>query len=92
MSHKLVLPISVDLHAGIQLLYPQCREAEHSWPPDPVFTESNWPLGTPAAQFYLRESTGVDAAVLGAGCAVTALSIVLALGSHFAWEKRKKMD
>lgn len=46
--------------------------AAHGWPADPAWAESDWPLGVPDLQLYLREAPRVEAALLAAGSLVTA--------------------
>lgn len=67
-----------------------CRDRQYGWPPDPVWTESNWPLGTPALTLFLREAPGTEWALLGAGLAVTAASVAGALWVQWAHQRKLK--
>lgn len=66
--------------------------ARYGWPDDPVWVESNWPSSTPSLELFLKESSAVDYAVLGAGLATTVASVVVAGAVQFAWNKRMKQD
>lgn len=66
-----------------------CRDQQYGWPPDPMWTESNWP-GTPALTLYLKEASGTEWALLGAGLAVTAASLAVALGVQYAHQRKLK--
>lgn len=52
------------------------REKHGGWPEDPVWAESNWQADTPRILIYLREQAGTQYAVLVAGCAVTAATLL----------------
>lgn len=67
-----------------------CRERQYGWPPDPVWTESNWPSGTPALTLFLREASGTEWALLGAGLAVFAASVAVALWVQWAHHRKLK--
>lgn len=64
-------------------------EAAGGWPPDPVWTESNWPYTTPSLTFYLREDPATGWALLGAGLAVTLASLAAAAGAQASWERHR---
>jgi nicastrin len=64
----------------------------YGWPEDPMWTESNWPTGTPFLELFLKESSSVDYAVLGAGLAVGVASVVVSGAVQMAWNKRLKQD
>lgn len=64
--------------------------ARHAWPPDPTWAESDWPLGVPAVQLYLRESPHVEAAVLAAGVVVTAAAAAASLAARCAFHRHHK--
>ncbi|DBA69331.1 TPA: hypothetical protein ACH3X2_012908 [Trebouxia sp. C0005] len=49
-------------------------EQLHGWPPDPMWTESNWPPGQPSFQLFQKESKAAATATLAAG-------VIAALGS-----------
>ncbi|DBA90918.1 TPA: hypothetical protein ACH3X1_016125 [Trebouxia sp. C0004] len=49
-------------------------EQLHGWPPDPMWTESNWPPGQPSLQIFQKESKAAATAALAAG-------VIAALGS-----------
>eukprot|EP00887_Chlorella_sp_A99_P003619 scaffold7.g3619.t1 len=65
-------------------------EAAAGWPPDPVWTESNWPNETPSLVLYLQEDPATDWAVFAAGCAATAASLAAALGVQAAWSRQRR--
>lgn len=67
-------------------------EREYGWPPDPLWTESNWPFSTPHLELLLREASGVDWGVMVAGSCLTAVAGVVALATHAAFEKRLKQS
>ncbi|PRW57704.1 nicastrin isoform X2 isoform A [Chlorella sorokiniana] len=64
-------------------------EQQYGWPPDPMWMESNWPLGTPALTLYLKEAPATGWALLASGLAVTAASIAVTLGIQ--WAHRRKL-
>lgn len=66
--------------------------ARYGWPDDPMWVESNWPASTPFLELFLKESSAVDYAVLGAGLVVMAVSAGVALAVQFGWNKRMKQD
>lgn len=68
------------------------RERQYSWPPDPVWTESNWPTGTPALTLYLREAPATEWALLGAGLAVATASLTVTLGVAWAYSRKLKQQ
>jgi len=68
------------------------REEQHDWPADPMWTESNWPSGTPRLVMYLQEGPGVENALLAAGLTVTVVTALATLMLQWAWEKRLKRD
>jgi hypothetical protein len=55
-----------------------------------MWTESDWPLGVPALQLYLKEPVSNDVAVLVAGVLVTVAAIVASVMSKAALEKHLK--
>jgi hypothetical protein len=57
-----------------------------------MWTESNWPNSSPYLELFLKESSAVDYAVLGAGLAVMVVSVVVAGAVQFTWNKRMKQD
>lgn len=63
---------------------------QHSWPPDPMWAESDWPVGVPDLQLYLRESETVKLAVLIAGLSVTAVVTLSSLAAKSAFHKHHK--
>jgi len=65
---------------------------QYAWPPDPMWTESDWPLGVPALQLYLLEARSVDIAVLIAGLLVTAAVAAASYASKVAFEKHMKVN
>ena len=60
---------------------------QHSWPPDPMWAESDWPLGIPDLQLYLHESPAVENALLVAGFLVTAAVGVASYAARLAFAK-----
>jgi nicastrin len=67
-------------------------EAALGFPRDPLWTESNWPDGTPRALLFLQEAPTAEAAVLAAGVVVTAAAVAVALALRLAWARRLKRD
>jgi nicastrin len=67
-------------------------EAALGFPRDPLWTESNWPAGTPRALLFLQEAPAAEAAVLAAGVVVTAAAASVALALRLAWARRLKRD
>jgi hypothetical protein len=57
-----------------------------------MWVESNWPSSTPSLELFLKESSAVDYAVLGAGLAVMVVSVLVAVAVQLAWNKRIKQD
>ena len=55
-----------------------------------MWVESDWPLGVPALQLYLKEPVSNDIAVLVAGVGVTVASIVASMMTKAALEKHLK--
>lgn len=68
------------------------RERQYSWPPDPLWTESNWPFGQPHLELFLKEVAGTDWAVLVAGLAVSTVAAAGVLATHAAYGKRLKQS
>ena len=46
------------------------------WPEDPVWSESNWPSGTPGVRLYQQEPMSTQFAVLAAGFGVTSATVL----------------
>lgn len=67
-------------------------EEEHGWPMDPMWVESNWPLGIPSVTLFLKEDDDVNTVVLGVGIAVVIGSVIVALALTGAYRKRLKED
>eukprot|EP00878_Enallax_costatus_P016016 GHUV01016792.1.p1 GENE.GHUV01016792.1~~GHUV01016792.1.p1 ORF type:complete len:668 (+),score=142.24 GHUV01016792.1:770-2773(+) len=63
---------------------------QYNWPPDPVWAESDWPIGVPDLQLYLRESDKVQLAVLISGLLVTAVVTVASFTARTAFHKHHK--
>jgi hypothetical protein len=63
--------------------------ALYGWPQDPMWVESDWPLGVPYVQLYLREPVKNDVAVLIAGAVVTVAAVVLCALARRAFDKVK---
>jgi nicastrin len=64
--------------------------AANGWPQDPVWAESNWPLGVPLLRLYQRESRSSEVAVLVSGLVLSAAVAVAAYVSKHAFEKHLK--
>lgn len=62
----------------------------HAWPPDPMWVESNWPLGVPAVELYLHEDPTTEAATLAAGLVVTAAAVGAAWWARRAFHAHMK--
>ncbi|GAB4818162.1 hypothetical protein N2152v2_005208 [Parachlorella kessleri] len=67
-------------------------EQQYGWPPDPLYTESNWPYGTPHLELFLKDTARTDWAVMVAGLCVSAVAGLAALATHAAYEKRLKQS
>jgi nicastrin len=68
-------------------------EVEYGWPqPDPMWTESNWPMGVPSVELYLNESESVNVVLSIAGILVTVTSGLVAGVLIAAYRKRMKQD
>ncbi|KAK9832610.1 hypothetical protein WJX81_003488 [Elliptochloris bilobata] len=63
---------------------------ERDWPPDPMWTESNWPAGEPSFALFQRNSAAVERRALLGGCLLTASSFLAAWAARSAYEKRMK--
>ncbi len=70
----------------------RCRAEEYGWPPDPMWTESNWPSSTPFMAMFLQDSAAMEYIALGVGLAVTAVATAVAVAARMAWRKRQKQD
>lgn len=66
--------------------------AKYAWPPDPLWTESNWQTGVPRVVMYLREAPWRAQRVLYAGVLLTGGSFIAVLAVKYAWLKRIKQD
>lgn len=62
---------------------------QHSWPPDPIWTESDWPTAVPDLQLYLHESSTVENALLIAGFLTTAVVGVASYAARLAFAKHQ---
>lgn len=62
---------------------------QYDWPPDPAWTESDWPYGVPDLQLYLHEAGSVEVAVLIAGLLVTAGVAAATYAAKVAFHKHK---
>jgi hypothetical protein len=58
--------------------------AQHAWPRDPAWAESDWPLGVPDLQLYLHESPAVERGVLAAGLVATAVAAAASYAARLA--------
>eukprot|EP00879_Flechtneria_rotunda_P021871 GHRR01023066.1.p1 GENE.GHRR01023066.1~~GHRR01023066.1.p1 ORF type:complete len:604 (+),score=189.04 GHRR01023066.1:381-2192(+) len=63
---------------------------QYNWPADPMWTESDWPLGVPVLQLYLHEARAVEMAVLAAGLVVTAAVAAASFIAQTAFERHVK--
>lgn len=63
---------------------------QYGWPEDPIWTESDWPLGIPDLQLYLRESDATETAVLVAGLLVTVSVAMASVVAKSAFHKHHK--
>jgi nicastrin len=70
----------------------QMWEEMYGWPNDPVWTESNWPLGVPQLVMYLREPPARAQRVLLAGMFITGFTLIIVVTLRYAWLKRLKQD
>lgn len=59
---------------------------------DPMWTESNWPSGTPDLTIYLSESRATEAKVFIAGITCTSLVLAAAFTAQVLWNRRSKID
>eukprot|EP00890_Picochlorum_soloecismus_P005073 jgi/Picsp_1/5567/NSC_02926-R1_nicastrin len=59
---------------------------------DPMWTESNWPSGTPDLTIYLSESRVTETRVFVAGVTCTSLVLAAALTAQVLWDRRSKID
>ncbi|GBF91523.1 nicastrin [Raphidocelis subcapitata] len=66
--------------------------AAHGWPADPMWAESNWPLGVPFVQIYLLKPYGSRVGVLVAGLALTAAAVLGSLTARRKFEKHLKRN
>ncbi|KAI8468238.1 MAG: Nicastrin-domain-containing protein [Monoraphidium minutum] len=64
--------------------------AAAGWPRDPMWAESNWPLGAPFVQLYLAEPYSTRVAVLVAGSLATAATFVASLAARRKFEHHLK--
>lgn len=55
-------------------------DEQYSWPPDPMWTESNWPTATPEVKLYLKETDTLENAVLASGLLLSAATVAIFLG------------
>jgi nicastrin len=62
---------------------------QYSWPADPIWTESDWPLGHPDLQLYLHESSAVENGLLVAGFLVTAAVGAASYAARLAFAKHQ---
>lgn len=62
----------------------------YSWPPDPVWVESDWPpTGTPDVQLYLHESPEVENVLLASGLLVTAAVVAVSYAARVAFARHQ---
>jgi nicastrin len=61
----------------------------YGWPNDPLWTESDWPLGHPDLQLYLHESAAVEDGLLIAGFLVTAAVGAASYAARLAFAKHQ---
>lgn len=64
------------------------REAQYGWPAEDVWTESNWPVGTPWVKLLLVESRERERATLLVGVLVAAASLAATLAVQRTWQRR----
>lgn len=62
-------------------------EQLHGWPPDPMWTESNWPPGQPSLQLFQKESKAAATATLAAGVIAALGSLCAVLGLQMMYNK-----
>lgn len=62
---------------------------QYNWPPDPIWTESDWPTGIPDLQLYLHESPAVENGLLIAGFLVTAAVGVASYAARVAFARHQ---
>lgn len=67
-------------------------EAKYGWPADPMWTESNWPAGTPSLMVYQQDSNAVIIGVFMGGVAACAATALLSWAGIAAFEKRMKQQ
>ncbi len=65
-------------------------ELQTGWPPDPIWTESNWPNTTPFLRVLQAESSSTEWAIFGSGIAACLISGVLSYMGKRAFEKHLK--
>ncbi len=64
--------------------------AQYSWPTDPMWVESDWPLGVPFVQLYLHETTSAQLGVLLAGVLTSAAAALAAAVAKGAFHRHYK--
>uniref|UniRef100_A0A383VJT7 Nicastrin n=1 Tax=Tetradesmus obliquus TaxID=3088 RepID=A0A383VJT7_TETOB len=60
---------------------------QYSWPDDPLWAESDWPVGVPDLQLYLHEAEAVEVALLVSGLLVTVAVGVASLAAKAAFHR-----
>jgi hypothetical protein len=61
--------------------------AQHAWPRDPAWAESDWPPAMPDLQLYLHEAPAVERAVLAAGLVLTAAAAAASYAARTAFHR-----
>jgi nicastrin len=60
---------------------------QYDWPPDPLWAESDWPIGVPDLQLYLHEAEVVEVALLVSGLLVTVAVGLASLAAKAAFHR-----
>lgn len=57
-----------------------------------MWTESNWPLGTPMLEMFYRDDEDLERTVFMIGILITSLSVLCSMFTHYYWNQRQKLE